>query len=131
MGWSIGWDSNHSRDIGYGVVAYCDHPECNEEIDRGLSYVCAGEEPYGGDGCGLYFCSRHSNAIGECERCEKGEKSFIPKPEHPHWAWWKLTAGSWATWRMELSAVELSNWRSIAASYCPTASDVDESKSDE
>ena len=48
MGWSIGYDSNWDRDIGYGVPAYCDHPDCNEEIDRGLSYVCGGE-PYGGD----------------------------------------------------------------------------------
>ena len=55
MGWSLGYDSNWNRDIGYGVPAYCDHPYCNEEIDRGLSYVC-GDALYGGDrGCGLFF----------------------------------------------------------------------------
>jgi hypothetical protein len=59
MGWSYGHDGRWNRDIGYGVPAICDHPDCNEEIDRGLSYVC-GSEPYGGDdGCGLYFCSSH------------------------------------------------------------------------
>jgi len=52
MGWSIGFDSRWNRDIGYGVPAYCDHPKCNEEIDRGLAYVCCGEQPYGGEhGC--------------------------------------------------------------------------------
>ena len=29
MGWAIGYDSNWGRDIGYGVIAYCDHPDCN------------------------------------------------------------------------------------------------------
>lgn len=55
MGWSIGFDSNWGQDIGYGVPSTCDHPDCDAEINRGLSYVCGGE-PYGGDeGCGLYF----------------------------------------------------------------------------
>src|SRR4051812_7048849 len=27
MGWSIGYDSNWQRDIGYGVPAFCDHPQ--------------------------------------------------------------------------------------------------------
>jgi hypothetical protein len=77
MGWSIGWDSNWQRDIGYGVPAYCDHPNCHEHIDRGLSYVCGGE-PYGGDeGCGLYFCSQHlfieRGHPQRCERCWDGQ----------------------------------------------------------
>lgn len=60
MGWSVGWDYNWNRDIGYGVPAICDHPECSEEIDRGLAYVCCGQQPHGGEyGCGLYFCSEH------------------------------------------------------------------------
>lgn len=42
MGWSIGFDSNWNRDIGYGVPAFCDHPGCTAEIDRGLAYVCGG-----------------------------------------------------------------------------------------
>jgi hypothetical protein len=46
MSWAIGYDGRWKRDIGYGVPAYCDHPGCNEEIDRGLAHVCGGE-PYG------------------------------------------------------------------------------------
>jgi len=32
MGWSIGYDGNWKRDIGYGVPAYCDFPGCWTEI---------------------------------------------------------------------------------------------------
>lgn len=48
MSWSVGWDPNWRRDIGYGVPAVCDHPECGVAIDRGLSYVC-GSDPFGGE----------------------------------------------------------------------------------
>ena len=59
MGWEIGYDSAWDRDVGYGVPTECDHPNCNAQIDRGLSYVCGGE-PYGGElGCGLFFCEDH------------------------------------------------------------------------
>lgn len=59
MGWEIGYDHRWRRDIGYGVPAICDHPDCNEKIDRGLGSVCGGD-PYGGeDGCGLFFCGEH------------------------------------------------------------------------
>ena len=105
MGWSIGYDSKWKRDIGYGVPAVCDHPDCNNEIDRGLSYVCGGE-PYGGDhGCGLFFCDEHmylNTHDGEpqmCERCCDGEKPFTPKPDVQEWVLWKLTDDSWAQWR--------------------------------
>ncbi len=43
MSWAVGFDETWQRDIGYGVPAYCDHPGCMAEIDRGLSYVCGGE----------------------------------------------------------------------------------------
>ena len=105
MGWSIGYDTNWKRDIGYGVPAKCDHPECNEDIDRGLSYVCGGEL-YGGDkGCGLYFCGSHL-FIGEdgtqlCEQCLDGKESFNPKPDTAEWIQWKLTEESWQQWRDE------------------------------
>jgi hypothetical protein len=69
MGWSIGFDSNWKRDIGYGVPAICDHPVCSIKIDRGLAYVC-GTYPFGGEnGCGLFFCYKHRDAEGLCERC--------------------------------------------------------------
>lgn len=103
MGWSLGYDSNWQRDIGYGVVAFCDHPRCNAVIDRGLAYVCGGE-PYGGEkGCGLYFCTEHLRGFYESQRCPKCAryeyKPYKPKPDHPHWILHKLTDPSWATWR--------------------------------
>lgn len=105
MGWSIGWDRNWKRDIGYSVPAYCDHPSCNEVIDRGLSYVCGGQ-PYGGDrGCGLYFCEKHRHLHARlpqlCERCSNRKKPFQPKADHPRWIEWKLTDESWEQWRKD------------------------------
>jgi hypothetical protein len=117
MSWAIGWDGEWKRDIGYSVPAVCDHPDCDTEIDRGLSYVCGGE-PYGGEvGCGLYFCEQHLTfAFLEdedetmspqlCEVCaaEFGKddyegKMFEPKPDTKEWMRWKLNHGSWAEWR--------------------------------
>lgn len=102
MGWSIGYDDNWNRDIGYGVPAYCDHPGCGEKIDRGLGYVCGGE-PYGGDdGCGLYFCSKHQVGYKQrCQCCVDGKDPFEPTPDHPTWIQWKLTDYSWQQWRDE------------------------------
>ncbi len=101
MGWSIGFDEHWQRDIGYGVPAYCDHPDCNTEIDRGLANVCCNEEPYGGDeGCGLYFCGKHHPYVGgQCTRCYHHAKTFEPKPDHPDWIKHKATDSSWAEWR--------------------------------
>lgn len=101
MGWSIGYDGNWKRDIGYGVPAYCDHPECKEVINRGLSYVC-GNAPRDGElGCGLYFCNKHLNYENLCARCRKHKQPFTAKPEHPDWIKWKLTDESWQQWRDE------------------------------
>ena len=116
MGWEIGWDSTWNRDIGYGVIAWCDHPDCDKEIGRGLAYVCGGE-PYGGDaGCGLYFCEKHHgfyrDADGDndeshslCERCAERKEPFEPKPEYPRWLAWKEMDESWAEWRAERDGV--------------------------
>jgi hypothetical protein len=105
MGWSIGYDEHWRRDIGYGVPAECDHPDCKKAIDRGLSYVC-GEEPYGGDrGCGLYFCSEHLfdgvRLPRLCIRCCKRRRAFKAKPDHPMWTHFKLNDPSWENWRNE------------------------------
>jgi len=99
MGWSIGYDEQWQRDIGYGVPAYCDYPTCDAEIDRGLSYVCGGEA-YGGErGCGLYFCEEHLDHRQLCKRCVRGKDAFDPKPEHPTWLHHKATDPSWEEWR--------------------------------
>jgi hypothetical protein len=101
MGWAVGYDSNWRRDIGYGVPATCDHPNCDKEIDRGLGYVCGGE-PYGGDqGCGLFFCGEHGGGLRGflCERCTAGAAPFEPKPDRPEWTRHKLTDETWQEWR--------------------------------
>jgi hypothetical protein len=108
MGWSIGYDPAWNRDVGYGVPAWCDHPDCTAEIDRGVSFVCGGEPCGGGHGCGLFSCDRDLNyaytddgyddlkaAAGHtlpqmCKRCiaahqrpDAAPPRFEPKPEHP------------------------------------------------
>ena len=101
MSWAVGFDSHWQRDIGYGVPAYCDHPKCDKEIDRGLAYVCGGE-PYGGDkGCGLYFCEGHVDFDHLCARCRNRKPPYTPKSEHPTWVHHKATDPSWAVWRAE------------------------------
>lgn len=108
MGWSIGYDDNWKRDIGYGVPAICDHPDCDEDINRGLAYVCCSEEPYGGEhGCGLFFCgshlthdrSRDEGPAFRCARCNNLQGPFDPKPDTQEWRDHKKTHPSWAEWR--------------------------------
>jgi len=109
MRYAVGYDSQWYRDIGYGVPSICDHPECNTEIDRGLSYVCGGE-PYGGEhGCGLFFCEEHLHLSMKkpqcCEKCVVQEDEierdlcFEPKPDTQEWIQHKLTDKSWQQWR--------------------------------
>ena len=113
MSWSVGYDDKNQRDIGYGVPATCDHPDCDEMINRGLGYVCGGEA-YGGDyGCGLFFCAEHRNytefeddAVEVCERCAaliKDESAdidlFKPKTDVQQWIQHKLNDESWQKWR--------------------------------
>lgn len=107
MSWSIGFDSTWNRDIGYGVPAYCDHPKCNAEINRGLAHVC-GSEPYGGEhGCGLFFCDAHLSGWRDntrvCSRCDAYKPPYkYPKPEHPAWMEFKMTDPSWEEWRKQI-----------------------------
>ena len=118
MGYSYGFDSKWQRDVGYGVPAKCDHPDCDKEIDRGLSYVC-GADFYGGEhGCGLHFCSDHLGYDEDygfdfegqhyddrdcqlCERCLSIVQPFDLNPDTKEWVHWKLTDESWKQWREE------------------------------
>lgn len=109
MSCGYGFDENWKRDIGYGVPSYCDHPECNRFIHRGLSFVC-GSEPYDGEhGCGLYFCEEHRPVYYQhedeifmiCDNCAEGKDPHEPSPEHPMWMGHKLTHESWSDWRSE------------------------------
>ncbi len=97
MGWAVGYDSNWNRDVGYGVPATCDHPDCDTEIDRGLGHVCGGDIYGGEEGCGLFFCCGHlSYATGpqQCDRCIAGDDPFEPKPDVAEWINHKLTDDS-------------------------------------
>jgi hypothetical protein len=104
LSWAVGFDTTWNRDIGYGVPALCDHPQCYELIDRGLGYVCGNEEPYGGeDGCGLYFCTEHGGGT-LCSRCRNSKPPFKPKRDTAEWIRHKETDPSWAEWRAERDA---------------------------
>ena len=59
MGWGdCGHDSN-GRPIGYVFAATCDHPGCDAQIDRGLSYACGGMHGEDDHSCEGYFCGKH------------------------------------------------------------------------
>lgn len=73
MGWAYG-ESATGRDIGYGVVAACDYPGCEVEIDRGLSYVCGESHDPWRWGCGGYFCEDHRNQdVHGCNAGREGD----------------------------------------------------------
>jgi hypothetical protein len=58
MGWSDCGTDHEGRPIGYAHEATCDWPGCDEQIDRGLSYVC-GDMHLSGESCNGYFCAEH------------------------------------------------------------------------
>lgn len=61
MGWSYG--EVNGKPVGYSVPDVCNHPECDKEIHRGLSYAC-GDMPGDGMGCDGFFCGEHLNYTG-------------------------------------------------------------------
>lgn len=105
MGWAVGF--HEGRWIGYGVPSKCDHPECDADIDRGLSYRCGDMED---EGCDGFFCSEHLSGFVEtddgggvwvCERCAENKPPFDPKPDTREWLEHQLTDESWQQWRDE------------------------------
>jgi len=68
MGWGYG-QNEQGREIGYNVIATCDHPGCTAEIDRGVFYVCGGDHGGGEFGCGGYFCSDHQRLPNDVFLC--------------------------------------------------------------
>ncbi|MFH7764588.1 hypothetical protein [Acinetobacter sp. BSP-28] len=40
--------------------AYCDHPGCKNEIDRGIGYVCCGDQDHMCS-CGGFYCAEHES----------------------------------------------------------------------
>lgn len=95
MGWADCGTDDLGRPIGYAFEAECDHPECQEEIDRGLAYCCGGmhgnEPMFNAEGefinaCGRYFCEKHrtfvvayeaDGTLDGFEVCEACRKAFV------------------------------------------------------
>lgn len=68
MGWGNCGEDSEGRPIGYVFEATCDHPGCDKQIDRGLSYACGGMHgKYATDGnmevCEKYFCGDHMTTV--------------------------------------------------------------------
>lgn len=99
---------------GYGVPAICDHPDCDEKIDRGMSHSCGGSPT---ENCGLFFCAEHlcndvdpeaeytsdnRHNFSVCERCVDPElTSFSPKLDMEFWKAWLMNHETWKSWREE------------------------------
>jgi hypothetical protein len=82
MGYQIYW--MNGRWQGYGVPAYCDIKNCNEKIDRGMSY----NHPQDID---IFCCEKHQDKnINMLE---------IEYKEHPLWLTHILNDDSWKKWR--------------------------------
>lgn len=59
MGWGYCGVDKAGRPIGYVHQATCDHPGCDEVIDRGLGYACGGMHGEDEISCDGYFCEKH------------------------------------------------------------------------
>lgn len=84
MGWSDCGEDVDGRHIGYGHPAFCDEPECQAIIDRGLSYLC-GEMHGDGISCNRYFCGQHLEGSNEgsgqrCRECNEGDMPDLTTP---------------------------------------------------
>lgn len=67
MGWGNCGTDSKGRPIGYVFPATCDHPGCDAQIDRGLSYACGGTHGEDEHSCEQYFCSTHRPVVIETE----------------------------------------------------------------
>lgn len=69
MGWANCGTDSKGRPIGYAHAATCDHPGCEAQIDRGLSYACGGMHGEratvadDADVCEGYFCPEHLDVL--------------------------------------------------------------------
>lgn len=124
MGYSVYFSDKNNRWQGYGVPAYCDHPDCNNVIDRGIGYVCCDNQNHSAS-CGGFYCELHRyqmvyedeiqdmsdeelNGLGIDSREERSQEDDgiiccthkpIESKEHPDWLNHVLTDDSWDEWR--------------------------------
>lgn len=84
MGWSGPMPNAEGREVGYAVKATCDKDGCEEQIDRGLYYVCGDMHDGDEHSCGGYFCAGHLiMGIGipnqMCEACAEAYERDHPE----------------------------------------------------
>lgn len=63
MGWGNCGTDKRGRPIGYCHAGKCDHPGCDELIDRGLAYACGGMHGEDEYSCDQYFCAQHRSVV--------------------------------------------------------------------
>lgn len=130
MSWAIGFNKEQDRDVGYSVIAICDHPGCTAEITRGIGYVCC-ENINHRVSCGAFLCEEHrenyvygdevedldpedlealnidvddpevQEAIEDGEIVACKHEHIEDKKEHAGWLDHCLTDATWETWRQE------------------------------
>ena len=69
MGWAFCGPDKDGREMGYGVEAPCDEPDCTTVIDRGLAFLC-GDMHEDERTCAKYYCGDHQTVSNRCERCK-------------------------------------------------------------
>lgn len=88
MGWGYCGEDSQGRSIGYSIPATCDHPDCNNKIDRGLAYACGGMHGESEHTCEKYFCPEHLFSadidgvyVSVCAACLYLYNVSSPEPE--------------------------------------------------
>lgn len=87
MGWGNCGEDSKGRPIGYLFEAICDHPGCEEKINRGLSYACGGMHGQNERDCENYFCGKHLYSVEDpneilhqpqlCEKCKNEHYEYL------------------------------------------------------
>lgn len=126
MGYGLYFSDKNNRFQGYNMHAYCDHPGCKNEIDRGMGYACC-DNPEHTASCGGFYCEEHKHQLvyqdeledmsdedlkrlGIDSREEQAHdeddgiiccthKPIEKDKEHPTWLKHVLTDETWQEWR--------------------------------
>ncbi len=87
MGWGDCGTDSKGRPIGYVHEATCDHPGCEEQIDRGLAHACGGMHGTSEGDCEGYFCGKHLYSVEDpeqrlhsaqlCEACKNTWNEYL------------------------------------------------------
>lgn len=87
MGWGDCGNDSQGRPIAYANQATCDHPGCEEKIDRGLAFACGGMHGENDGDCEGYFCDKHLFSVEDpderlhsarlCETCKNHWNEYL------------------------------------------------------